>query len=82
MFIALFITLFRFQKQKQRKRPTRTCAVPTGFWDPVVMKPDGGDLSDRDEKEEEMIFRAQPKMKNHEPAPPSFYSCYSEDTVS
>ena len=78
-----------FQKQKQRKRPVRSCAVPTGFWDPVVLKPEASNSTVQidgeekaEEEEEEEVFRARPRMKNHEPAPPSFYSCYSEDTVS
>ena len=70
-----------FQK---RKRPSRSCTVPSGFWDPVVKTGDSGIDSHSDNEDqsgsfkEEEVIRAQRRMKNFEPAPSNHETCYTE----
>jgi len=66
----------------KRKRPARSCAVPSGFWDPVAVKIDSGIDSHSENEDhsikEEDIIRAQRRMKNFEPAPSNHETCYTE----
>ncbi|KAL5258980.1 hypothetical protein ACHWQZ_G009447 [Mnemiopsis leidyi] len=68
----------------KRKRPSRSCTVPSGFWDPVVKTGDSGIDSHSDNEDqsgsfkEEEVIRAQRRMKNFEPAPSNHETCYTE----